>query len=290
MFALACEHRTNLDTLDRRIFYTLCYRFRDFLTGRKYYFTCCRIYDIVYRHTTKNALGKSRYDLVAILQCRTNKSAQRSTIFLVDDDVMRNVDKTTCKISGIGRLHGCVGKTLTGTVGRDEVFEYRHTVLEVGKNRILDNRRAFGTGFLRFGHQSAHTRKLTNLVLRTTGTGVEHHEYGVESLIGLGHLFHQHIAEVVVYVGPCVDYLIVTLGIGDESHIVVFRNLTDFLITLFNKCGLLFRNDNVIKVERKSGLVCHAITEVLDSVKEFACFGKTNRLDNIGNDVTQTFL
>ena len=36
---------------------------------------------------------------------------------------MRYVDKTTCKVTGVGSLHSGIGKTLTGTVRSDEVLE-----------------------------------------------------------------------------------------------------------------------------------------------------------------------
>ncbi len=82
---------------------------------------------------------------------------------------MGNVDKTAGKITCVGCLQGGVGKTLTGTVGRDEVFEHRQTLLEVRKNRVLDYLTTFGTTLLRLGHKTTHTGELTNLVLRTTG-------------------------------------------------------------------------------------------------------------------------
>ena len=80
-------------------------------------------------------------------------------------------------------------------MGGDEVFEHREAFLEVGKNRVLDDLSAFSTGFLRFCHKTTHTGKLTDLVLRTTCSGVKHHEYRVEALVGLCHLLHQYVGE-----------------------------------------------------------------------------------------------
>ena len=203
---------------------------------------------------------------------------------------MRNVNKTTSQISGVGSLHGGIGKTLTGTVGRDEVLQHAHSLLEVRQDRVLDNLCTLSTSLLWLGHKSTHTGKLTDLVFRTTGSRVKHHVYGVESLIGLCHLLHQYITELVVDVSPGIDYLVVTLLVGDESHIIVVSNLTYFVISTLNECFLLLWDDDVVEVEGKSGEVCHTVTEVLDTIEELAGTGETYCLDNIRDDVTQALL
>ena len=147
----------------------------------------------MYRHTTKNTFRERRYGFIAILQCTTFKSTQRSTVFFIDNHVVADVNQTTGKVSGIGRFHSGIGQTLTCTVRRNEVFEHGHTFLKVRKDRILDNLRTFGTSFLRLSHQTTHTGKLLNLVFRTTSSGIEHHIYGVKALIGFGHFFHEDI-------------------------------------------------------------------------------------------------
>ena len=89
---------------------------------------------------------------------------------------------------------------------------------------------------------------------------------------------------------PGIDHLIVTLVVGNESHIIVVSNLTDFLITLGNQLGLLLRDDDIIEVERQTGEVCHAVTQVLDTVEELAGLSETDILDNVGDDVAQALL
>ena len=109
-------------------------------------------------------------------------------------------------------------------------------------------------------------------------------------MVGLCHLLHQDVAQVVVDVGPGVDYLVVTLRVGDESHVVVLGNLAHFLVTTLHESFLFLWNDDVVEVERKSGKVCHAITKVLDTVEELACLGETYGLDYVGNDVAKALL
>ena len=203
---------------------------------------------------------------------------------------MRHVYQTTGQVTGVGRLHGGIGKTLTGTVGRDEVLQHRHTLLEVRQNWVLNNLVSFGTCLLRLSHQTTDTRKLFDLVLTTTGTRVQHHEYGVEALVGLSHLLQQDVTDIIVDVRPGIDDLIITLIVGNESHVIVVGNLTYLLITFLDQISLLLRDDNVIEVERQTCQICHTITKVLDTIEELASLSKANVLDHIGDNVAQALL
>ena len=89
---------------------------------------------------------------------------------------------------------------------------------------------------------------------------------------------------------PGIDYLVVTLGVGDESHVIVLGNLAHFLVTLLHEGFLLLGDNDVVEVERKSGKVSHAVTEVLDTVEELASLCETYVLDHVGNDVAETLL
>ena len=108
---------------------------------------------------------------------------------------MGHVDQTAGKITGVGCLERGVGKTLTGTVGRDEVFEHRKAFLEVCKNRVFDDLASFGTALLGLGHKATHAGELTDLVFRTTGAGVEHHVDRVEALLVGRDLFHEGVGQ-----------------------------------------------------------------------------------------------
>ena len=173
---------------------------------------------------------------------------------------------------------------------RNEVLEHRHSLFEVRQNRVLDNLLSFGTGFLGLCHQTTHTRELLDLVLRTTGTRVEHHVYGVEALVGLGHLLEQNVAQVVVDVSPSIDNLVVALVVGDETHIIVVLDFVDLSLSLLNDVVLFLRDDDVVEVERQSCNISHAITEVLDTVEELAGASHTNGLDNVSNDAAEGLL
>ena len=108
---------------------------------------------------------------------------------------------------------------------------------------------SLGTGLLRLSHQTTDTGELFNLILRTTGTRIKHHEHSIESLVGLGHLFQKNVTDVVIDVRPGINNLIITLVVSDESHIIVVGNLTNLIITLLNQISLLLRDNNIIEVE-----------------------------------------
>ena len=241
----------------------------------------------MYGDAAQDALIERCDDLVAILQRTALKTAQRAAVLLGDDHVVGDVDQTTGKVSGIGRLHSGIGKSLTRTVRRNEVLQHGHTLLEVGDDRVLDDLRTLGTSLLRLCHQTTHTGELGNLVGRTTRTGVEHHIYGVEALVVFGHVLHHGSLQVGIDVRPGIDDLIVTLLVGDETHIVVVRDLVDFLLTLGHDAVLLLRHDDIVKVEGETGNIGHVVTEVLDTVEEGAGAGHVHGLDYISDQSTQ---
>ena len=105
-------------------------------------------------------------------------------------------------------------------------------------------------------------------------------------MIGFGHLFHQDITKVVINVCPRIDNLIVTLGISDESHIIILGNLMYLFISPLYDCIFLLGNNDVIKVERKTCHISHPITQVLDSVEELTRTSHTYILDYICDDAT----
>ena len=129
------------------------------------------------RHAAEDALCQRCHHLVVVLDLAAYEAAESAAVLLTDNHVVSHVDQTAGKITGVGGLEGGIGETLAGTVGGDEVFEHAQTLLEVGKNRVLDDLTAFCAGFLRLGHKTTHTGQLTDLVFRTTGAGVKHHEH-----------------------------------------------------------------------------------------------------------------
>ena len=242
------------------------------------------------RYTAQNTFAQRSHYFVVVLYFSAYKAAECTAVFFVDNYVVGHVDQTAGKITGVGGLKRGIRKTFSGTVGRDEVFQHRQTLLEVRKNRVLDNLAAFGAGLLGLCHKTTHTGQLTNLVFRTTGTRVEHHVYSVEALVGIGHLLHKDVGKAAVDVCPDIDNLVVAFGVGDETHRIVVHHFLYVLVT-FSHNFLFFGGDNhVAEVERQTAAECHVVTEVFDVVEELCRAGNTAFFDYSGDDVTQRFL
>ena len=76
----------------------------------------------------------------------------RPAIQAGDDHILRDINKFPRQVTRIGCLECSVGKSLTGTVGGDKIFEHGKSLTEIGGDRPLDNL----TG--RLGHEAPHTR------------------------------------------------------------------------------------------------------------------------------------
>ena len=175
-------------------------------------------------------------------------------------------------------------------MSRDEVLEHRHAFLEVGEDRVLDDVVVRRTGFLWLSHKTTHTCELGNLVSRTTGSRVEHHEDGIEALVGLCHLLHESLLDRLVHLRPCFHHLLVAVLVGDETHLVVHRDLFHIVVAFLHDLLLLLWDDDVIKHEGESTLIRLAVTQVLDAVEEFASACHTNALDDASDDFLECFL
>ena len=208
----------------------------------------------------------------------------------MDNDIVGYIDQTTGQITGVGCLQCRIGKTFTSTVRRDKVFQHGKSLFEVCQNRVLDDLTAFCSRLLGFGHQTTHTRQLTNLILRTTSSRIQHHEYRIESLIVGRKLFHQNIGQTRIYMSPCIDNLIITLVISNETHVVVVHDLFHLGVTFGNQSLFFGRNEHITQIEGQTSLECHVVTQVLDIIKELSRTSHTANFNHLTDNIAQRFL
>src|SRR6185503_10874569 len=172
------------------------------------------IIDVLGSDGSYNSLGQWLDDVLAFLQRSDFEAEDGSAIFLGDRHILRDVDEAAGEVTGVRRFQSGVGQTLTSSVGRDEVLEHGQTFTEVRLDRALDDfADTTGELLLRLGHQSAHTGELTDLVARSTGAGIEHHEHRVEALLRLAHRLDHLVGDVGVRVRPGVDDFVVALAV-----------------------------------------------------------------------------
>ena len=118
------KYRTDFHTFDRRILDQLSSVFANFFTGSNNQFTSQRMLDIMNRYTSQDTFIQRSDNFFVILQFRTNQTTKRTTVFFIDDNVMRYVYQTTSQVTSIGSLQRGIGQTFTSTVGRDEVLQH----------------------------------------------------------------------------------------------------------------------------------------------------------------------
>ena len=290
MFGLACQHRADFHFLNRGILDFLRDFFRDFFTRFHNQLAGLRMIYIIDRGPTQDSFIQGFDHFVVLLQSRRNQPTLRMAIFFGNNHILRHIHQPTGQVPGIGSLQSGIGKTLTGTVGRDEVLQYRQTFLEVRENRVFDDFAPACPGLLRLCHKATHTAKLTNLFLGTTSPGIQHHENRIEALAVGRKLVHHRIGQLIVSMCPDIDNLVVTLVVGDETHVVVVHHFFHVRIGFGNQFFLHLRNNHIAQVERKTALVSCPVTHALDIIQELHRLGIAALLQNIGNDITQRFL
>ena len=126
-------------------------------------------------------------------------------------------------------------------MGGDEILQHGKTFTEVRSNRTFDNL----TG--RLGHQSTHTRELLDLVLVTSGSGINHHEEWICLFLAFVELEFavKGVGDVVTGTGPNIDDFLVALAVGDHTIAILLVDGLDIGVSGLEFSRLFFRNHHV---------------------------------------------
>ena len=289
LLALTGEDGADLHLGDRRLLDLGGSLLVDLFIGSDDQFAGDRVDDVVDGAATEDALIERCDDVLSLLDLTTDNTAERAAVLLGNDHIGGDIDETTGQVTGVGGLECRIGESLAGTVGGDEVVEYGETLLEVGQDRILHRLSALTTAD-RLGHQTTDTGELLDLIGRSTCTGVHHHVDGIEAVLVLLELLHEHLGDLVIDVGPDVDDLIVTLVVGDDTEIEVIHDLLDLAEAIGDDLLLLLRYNDVGEVEGEACLVGHVVAEVLDPVEEGGALCDTAVLDHLTDDEPEVLL
>ena len=182
---------------------------------------------------------------------------------------MRHIDQTACQITGVRGFQRRIRQTLTGPVGRVEIFKNVQTFFEVRDDRAFDDLAR------RLGHQTAHRSQLLHLGGRPTRTGMAHHIDRVDRLITAavlflhrGNAFHHFISQTIRALRPRINDLVVFLALRDQTVIellfIFFRQRHGFS----HNRGLVFRHHHVVLTEGNTGAERMTETERHDAVAE----------------------
>ena len=148
-------------------------------------------------------------------------------------------------------------------MSRDEVLQHVQPFTEVRRDRRLDD---FAR---RFGHQSAHTGELANLLLRSSSAGIRHDVNRIEVafLVPPLHLAEHLVGHSFGDPRPDFDDLVVAFAVGDGSVQVLLLNGDHLLLGILHQHLLIVRDDHVVDADRKSGLGRVAEAKFLDFVE-----------------------
>ena len=134
------------------------------LASRKNNLTGFQINHILSQNTTKDTIKQRIDDLTAVHHRADCQALRGATVNLVDNTILRNIDKTPCQIPRVRRFQRRVGKSLSRTVCRVEILQNIQPLFERGNDRCFDDLTRW------LGHQAPHTGKLFDLRRRTTRT------------------------------------------------------------------------------------------------------------------------
>ena len=181
----------------------------------------------------------------------------RAAVLLADDDILRDVDEATREVTGVRGAEGGVGEALAGTVRGDEVLRHRQALAVRGDDRARDD--------LTLGvvHQATHTRDVADLQPVTTCTRGHHAVDGVR----LREVRAHRLLHLVGRLGPDLDELLTTLGVGDEALLELRLRLGGLLLVLGDDLALLRRGEDVAQRDRHTRTRGPVEAGVLDAVE-----------------------
>ena len=217
----------------------------------------CRV-DVLGQNTAQYTLSQ-RLDDVAAFHDRLHLHAVLgATVDFNHHHVLGDVDQTTGQVAGVGGFQRRIGQALARAMGRDEVLQHVQSFTEVGRDRGLDDRA------VRLGHQTAHTRQLSNLGRRTSCSGVGHDVDRVHRVLFdfvalgidtrfLADTLHHCPGHGFVATRPDIDHLVVTLAGCDHALAVLVLNLQHLLFGAVENLLLLWWNLQVVEADRHAG-------------------------------------
>ena len=147
----------------------------------------------------------------------------------------------------------------------DEILEHRQSFAEVRRNWLLDDRT------IRLGHQTAHPRKLLDLLAISSRTRVNHQIHRIKlfaSLIVLKGTEHD-VCDFFPCVGPNIDHFVVTLAVCDNTATVLLFHRNHLLVSLLELDVLLLRDNHVLDSDGNACTHRPCKTKPLQTIESF---------------------
>ncbi len=189
--------------------------------------------DLLAGDTARDAVVQGLDNFLALCELPDHHAGDLGSVLravdLTDDELLGDIDHSSCEVAGVCGTQSRIGHTLSGSVGGHEVLQDVQTFTEVRGDGQLD--RAAGG----IGHQASHAGQLLDLLVGSAGTGIRHHE----DVVVLIERLQQGIRQAVIDLGPGLDDSLVALLVGHEAAAVVLCDLVDRCLALCQKVCLL---------------------------------------------------
>ena len=161
-----------------------------------------------------------------------------------------------------------------------EVLEYVKTLTEAWLDRKLDCTTCC------ISHESSHTCKLFDLLIRSTGSGICHHE----DVVVLIKTCKKCLCKGIICILPCLDNLFVTLLISDKSTLVLSCNLIYSVLCISDHLWLLWWHCHIWNWNCHGSLGWILVSHSFDIVKNLCCCCSSVCVDNLLKDLLDLFL
>ena len=240
-----------------------------------HHFTCIRVCDCLSDETSCDTLLQCLDGLLTIHECLDlhirNLRLIPAAVLLADDQILGYVYQTSGQVTRVGSTQSRIGHTFSSSVCGDEVLQYVQTLTEVGLDRKFNRM----TG--RICHQSSHTSKLFNLLIRSSRTGVSHHE----DVVIFVKSCQQIVSQLIIGCLPGLDNFFVTLFLCDKTTAEVLCDMVNRCLRVSNQLRLACRYGHI---GNRYGHGCtrrELVANRLDIIQGDRCLGCAMDIDNL---------
>ena len=197
------------------------------------------------------------------------------TVNLTNNQFLANINHSTCQITGVGCTKSGIRHTLSSTMCRHEVLQYIKSFTEVGLDRQLDCTTCC------ISHQTTHTSQLFDLLVRTTGTGVSHHE----DVVILIQTIQQCLSQLIISFFPCFYYCFITFFFCHKTTSEVHCDAVYSSLCISQHLRLLSRHCHIGNRYSHCSSCRIFITHSLDAIQYFCSLSSTMDVDNLFKDL-----
>ena len=238
------------------------------------------VHHIAHQETAPEPVGELLDHLAVLADLGDLDAVGHVAVLLPDDDILGDVHHAAGQVTGVCGTQSRVGQALPGASGGDEVLQGGQALAVVRLDGDLDGA-AGGVG-----DQATHTSQLADLLHRTAGAGVRHHENGVIAV----QVLLQGVRDIIGGLLPHLHHLLVALVLGHEAHLVLVLNVQHLLLGGRHQLVLLGGHGHICDGDRDGRQGGVLVAGGLDGVQHLSGHGEAVLVDGAVYDLAQLLL